>query len=159
MDGGVHFTAILRCLLAAVGQKVEAVSAFTSLVQETLRPADTLHAVLQTGAGHSGTFSMSCGTEFKAGIEVEIVTDRGSVLLRPREVTVTTKNAAGELSETKETLDMTFGVKEEMVAFAAGVKQGKLDPRMTADEALEDLKLLEAMLKSGQAGGQVVNIA
>jgi len=102
---------------------------------------------------------MSCGTEFKAGIEVEIVTDKGSVVLRPKEIIVSTKDAAGIQCETKENLDMTFGVKEEMAAFTAGIKQGKLDPRMTPEEALEDLKLLEAMLKSGEAGGQVVNIA
>lgn len=150
MDGGVHFAAGLRHLLAATGQSIKSISAFTTLLQAKLAPVDTVHATLQTEAGAIGTFSVSFGTEFKAGFCIEVVTTRGRISVSPNEVRVASKDG-----ERIEQMDMTAGVAEELQAFVSGVAAGKLDQRLNPDEALGDLLVVESMLLSGSQGGRV----
>ena len=49
-------------------------------------------------------------------------------------------------------------VKSEIICWAEGIKAGKLDARLSAEEALKDLILLEAMFKSGEQNGNAVSI-
>ncbi|KAH8656281.1 hypothetical protein BGZ61DRAFT_372685 [Ilyonectria robusta] len=155
LDGGVHFAAILRYLLSALGQKVTNLSAFTALLQERLPPVDTIHAVMEISNGRNGTFGVSVGTKFRDNFEINVVTDTCSVTIRPTEVVTTTKNASGEEQVSKHEFARTFGVAEEIVAFAEAFEGKCLDPRLTPEAALGDLRLIEAMLRSGEAGGQV----
>ena len=153
LDGGVHFVAGMRSLLAAAGEKVKAVSAFTAQLQDRLPPVDTIHSIWRLESGNSGTFTQSWGMEHKTDIEFEVVTTTGRVTVTPDGVTVSTKSSKGEKVEIKTNTTMTSGVVAEMEAFARGIREGKPDPRQTPDEAFGDLLLMELMLKSGEQGG------
>lgn len=50
-------------------------------------------------------------------------------------------------------------MKEEVAAFTESVSTGRLDSRLSSSEVLEDLRIVEAMLKSAEAEGRPVNIA
>jgi len=158
LDGGVHFVAGLRALLSAAGgQEIAQVAAFSALLEERLLPVDTVHAVAVTKEGKTGTIGLSFGTEFKAGLEVEIVTTNGSIVWNPRGVqTTTTKD--GEKVETKEEFGSDSGVTAEVAAFVAAIAAGKEDPRQTPLEALKDLEIIQALLESGAAGAAVRKI-
>ncbi|PKS06036.1 hypothetical protein jhhlp_007870 [Lomentospora prolificans] len=155
LDGGVHFVAGVRYFLAAVGQEVKQLSARTALLQEKLPPVDTVHGLLTTGSGRSGTFICSFGTEFKSGFTIELVTTNGAVRMSPVEVTVTKRGANGEKTEEKKDFEFNTGVKAELVAFAQSINAGEVDPRQTAEQAFKDLEILQALLESGEASGAI----
>ncbi|KAG4425361.1 hypothetical protein IFR04_001511 [Cadophora malorum] len=158
LDGGIHFIAILRYLLSALGQEIATLSAFTDLLQDRLKPVDTIHAVAQTSQGRSGSFDVSFGTAFNEGFEIVVVTDACSVTIRPTEVTTRIQYDKGEKTESVEKVEMSFGVVEEVAAFSGAILGGELDVRISPREALGDLKMLEAMLRSGENGGSIKNL-
>lgn len=152
MDGGVHFVAGLRLLLTAVGEEITQLSARTSLLQEKLAPVDTVHALLGTTSGAAGTFTVSFGTEFKAGFRIQVVTTKGSVTVTPTEVSVTMKDQSGNTLDEKKDFGFSAGVKPEIEAFGQSLNAGRVDPRQSPMNALKDLEILEGMLKSGEKG-------
>ncbi|CAK7205392.1 hypothetical protein SEUCBS139899_008163 [Sporothrix eucalyptigena] len=149
LDGGVHFLAGLRFLLAAAGDEVERVACFSSLLEKRLPPVDSVHAVAATRGGVNGTVSISFGTEFKATLEVCVVTTEGRVTWDPSKVVSVRRGQADE--ETKK-FEQDFGVVAEVAAFGKSVAAGKADPLQSPQEALKDLALLEALLQSGPSG-------
>jgi predicted dehydrogenase len=152
LDGGVHFVAGLRLLLAAAGQEIKQLVGFSGLLDEKLIPVDTIHAVATTQDRKSGTIIISFGTEFKSGTELEIVTTKGVVSWNPAEVkTVTSK---GE--EKKEFSSSNFGVTAEVAAFAEAIKAGRIDDLQSPQEALKDLEILQRLLESGAGEGAAV---
>ncbi|KAJ4984539.1 oxidoreductase [Stagonosporopsis vannaccii] len=153
LDGGVHFVAGTRLLLQGGGEHVKKLTAFTAQLQPHLPPVDTLHAVLQTGSGVSGSLSVSFGTTDK-GSEYVVAAEKGTVTILRGKVVVVRDG----VSEEKEFADEGSGVKQEVKAWAEGLAQGKPDARQSAQEALEDLRILEAALRSGEAGGRPVDI-
>ncbi|ERS96910.1 uncharacterized protein SPSK_02598 [Sporothrix schenckii 1099-18] len=156
LDGGVHFIAGLRHLLGATAAKhdIAKVSAFTTLLQPKLAPVDTVQSILATDKGAIGTFCVSFGTEFKSAFEIEVVTTKGAVTLTPTAVTSTWVEAAGgNKKEDKKEFSFSSGVKPEVVAFGASLAKGAVDPRQSAEEALKDLAILEALLTSADQGG------
>lgn len=156
LDGGVHFIAGLRCALAAVGEEIGQVSARTSLLQERLAPVDTVHGVLATRSGRAGTFVCSFGAEFKAGFAIEVVTTNGAVRFSPREVTVTTRGADGARVDEVHSFESSgTGVKAEAVTFAESIEAGRIDSRLSPQEALKDLRIVQALLESGESLGAV----
>ncbi|KAL2811609.1 hypothetical protein BJX63DRAFT_444028 [Aspergillus granulosus] len=160
LDGGVHFAAVLRTLLGALGRKVNRVSAYTTSFQAHLPPVDTVHAVLRTDNGRSGTYVSSVGIQAKRVMEFEIVTDKGSVTYRPFQMEIVVKREqGGEWEEQSLPAPLMWGVKEEVAAFAEGISTGKLDSKLSTLDALEDLRIVEAMLRSGGAQGLPVDIA
>lgn len=161
LDGGVHFVAVLRTLLAALDQKIEAVSAYTTSIQKTLPPVDTIHAILKTDHGRVGSYISSVGIESKLAMEFEIVTDKGSVRYSPFQMQIATKlkNQEGKWEEQSQTAPLMWGVKEEVAAFAEGILTGRLDSKLSISEALEDLRIVEAMLTSGDAQGLPITIS
>ena len=150
LDGGIHYVAGLRYLLAAAGQSITQVSAFTSLLQPKLAPLDTVHATMQLDNGNSGTFSLSFGAEYKTGFELQVVTDKGAVTVLPAEVIVLAKDCAAENKEKRTKVRPGAGGKAEVLAFAHSIKFGKADERATPEQALLDLRVLQAMLDSGE---------
>lgn len=160
LDGGVHFVAVLRTLLASLGRNIETVSAYTTSLQETLPPVDTVHAIIKTDNARVGTFISSVGIKSKLGMDFEIVTDKGSVRYSPFQMQIATKlkNQEGKWEEQSQTAPLTWGVKEDVAAFAEGISTGRLDSRLSASEALEDLKIVEGMLASGDSHGLPINV-
>lgn len=160
LDGGVHFVAALRMLLAGAGQEIRRVAAFSALLEEHLPPVDTVSAVAVTGEGKSGTIHMSFGTEFKSGFEIEVVTTEGAVVWTPTRVR-TVRRGEGEWKEevVEREFESTTGVKEEAVAFGEAVQRGEVDVRQSPGEALKDLEILQRLLESGEGGAVVKDVA
>lgn len=153
LDGGVHFVAGTRLLLEGGDEKVKRLSAYTAQLQEHLPPVDTLHATLQLGSGASGTLSVSFGTT-DSGSEYFVASEKGTVTVTRSKVVVSRDGK----QDTKEFPEEGSGVKQEVKAWAEGLAQGKPNARQSPEEALEDLKILEAALKSGEDGGKPIEV-
>jgi predicted dehydrogenase len=160
LDGGVHFVAGLRFLLAAAGQDIKQLACFSGLLDERLIPVDTVHAVALTKDGKTGTIGISFGTEFKSGLEVEIVTTNGAVVWTPTEVKSVAKKADGSEGKVEETKEFPYnsGVTAEVAAFAKAIAAGKVDVAQTPSEALKDLEVLQRLLESGEGGAALKTI-
>ncbi|KAF3762111.1 NAD(P)-binding protein [Cryphonectria parasitica EP155] len=157
LDGGVHFVAGLRYMLAAVGEDIKYLAAFTSLQKKKLPPVDTLHGVAKTQNG-AGILCLSYGTEYKSGVELEVVTDNGSVTWNGPTVTITMKSSSGEKAEQSKDFSYDSGVTAEVAAFGHSINAGKADPRQTPIEALKDLEALQKLLLSGESNGHVQSV-
>jgi predicted dehydrogenase len=143
----------LRALLGAAGQEIKQLVGFSALLEERLLPVDTVNAAVLTQGGRSGTIALSFGTEFKSGLEIEILTTKGSVAWTPKDVKVkTAENKDGETT----LFEWDSGVAAEVHAFASSVEAKTADERQTPREALKDLEILEGLLTSGEAKGALV---
>ncbi len=131
---------------------------FSALLQERLLPVDTVRAAVAASNGASGTLSMSFGTEFGSGLEVEVVTTAGKVTWSPTGVNTVRKSSSGEKVEDNLEMNMENGIVEEFEAFAKSIASGVVDPRQSAAEGLRDLQVLEALLRSGEAGAVVKTV-
>ena len=158
LDGGIHFVAGLRLLLAAAGQSITQVAAFTSLLQKNLAPVDTVHATVKTSNDRSGIFCVSFGAEFKSDFEIQVVTNKGAVTITPSKVVVLRKAANGDKEEETKGMRFDSGVGREIAAFAASTKLGMSDSRATPEQAFMDLTVLQRMLESGEQDGMVMRI-
>ncbi|KAK0707953.1 oxidoreductase-like protein [Lasiosphaeris hirsuta] len=158
LDGGVHFVAALRLLLAAGGQEIKQLACFSALLEERLLPVDTVNAVAVTQDGKSGTIAMTFGTEFKSGFEIEVVTTKGAVTWTPTSVRTATNTASGERVEEIKEFEYSSGVKQEVVAFGQAIQAGKANPLQTPAEALKDLEILQGLLKSGEGNAALTLI-
>jgi predicted dehydrogenase len=154
LDGGVHFIAALRLMLQGGGEAVVKASAFTAQLQEHLPPVDTLNATLQLKGGQSGTLSISFGTTF-SGSEFAVAAEKGTVIVTRSKAVVVKK---GEQEETKEFSEQGNGVVQEIKAWAESLVHGKPNPQQSPEEALRDLELLEACLRSGEKGGAPMDV-
>lgn len=165
LDGGVHFIAGIRHLLSGSGEKVTRVSAHTSQLREYLPPVDTVDSTWKLSNGSTGTFSVSFGTTF-SGAEWGVACEGGTVSID--RTIVKSKAVGGEevTEDVKDEVDVdTEGahvpigsVVPEVFAWARSLKNGKWDARQSADEGLADLEILEAMLISGEKGGEAVKL-
>lgn len=152
LDGGVHFAAAIRLMLAGGGEKIKSLSAFTAQLQEHLPPVDTLNSILQLTNNASGTFAVSFGTTDK-GSEYLVACENGSVHVSMGKVTV---KKDGKIVEEKEFKDEGAGVKQEVKAWAESLRSGKWREEQSGEEALGDLEIIESALKSGEDGGRTI---
>ncbi|KAL1646046.1 hypothetical protein SLS58_003466 [Diplodia intermedia] len=169
LDGGVHFIAATRLLLSS---PVDSVSAFTAQHLPHLPPVDTVDAVwrLPGGGGAAGTFSASFAAPVGGPPEYRVVCERGTVTagfgsapMAPAFVAVQRvpgEGGEGEgEGERKEFPETSFGVGPEVAAWGGRLEKkgggggGGVDERQKPEEALKDLEILEAMLRSGEQGG------
>lgn len=150
LDGGVHFVAGTRVLLGSEATPVS-LSAYTTLLQPHLPPVDTVNSIWLTKSGVSGTFSVSFGTSF-SGSEYAVACEKGVVTVAGRKVTVQENGAQPRVQEFPHE---GGGVKQEVTAWAESLIAGKPNPLQAPEQALADLEILEKMLKSGEAKGQV----
>ncbi|KAF2873781.1 hypothetical protein BDV95DRAFT_488933 [Massariosphaeria phaeospora] len=159
LDGGVHFIAATRLMLGEAARPVKT-SAFTAQLQEHLPPVDTLNATVQLKNGSSGTIALSFGTTF-TGSEYAFACEKGTVTVTKDRVTVLKagKDESKDFTEEAERFPYEGnGVKQEIKAWAESLEKGVMNPRQSPEEALKDLELLEAMLKSGEQGGAAVEL-
>ena len=154
LDGGVHFIAAARLLISGGKQNMKIASAFTAQLQEHLPPVDTLNATIQLSNGCSGTLSISFGTT-DTGSEYLVACENGSVHVSRGKVTVT---KVGKEAEVKEFNDEGNGVNQEIKAWAESLEKGARNEMQSPEEALRDLQVLEACLRSGEQGGKPVEI-
>lgn len=156
LDGGVHFIAGMRCLLGSEA-KATSLSAFTAQHQDHLLPVDTADATVRLENGGLGTLSLSFGTT-ATGNEWVVACEGGEVIVTPFEGLVTVKAKGEKDGKTEEAKDEFGGVKQEVFAWAKSIKDGQADPQQSPHEALGDLEILEALVKSGQRDGIPVNL-
>lgn len=156
LDGGVHSIAGMRCLLGSEAAAAS-LSAFTAQHQSYLPPVDTADATVRLRNGGLGTLSISFGTT-ATGNEWVVACEGGEVVVRPFEGLVTVKKRGEAEGTTEEAKDEFGGVKQEVFAWAKSIKEGKPDPQQSPQEALGDLEILEALVKSGQRDGIPVNL-
>lgn len=150
LDGGIHSVAGLRLLLGQ-NAKPKALSAYTTLLQAHLPPADTITSIWQTETGVPGTFSISFGTSLN-GSEFVIACEKGSVKHTTKKVEVTLGQQSDGKISVRDFEDDS--VKSEVKAWAESIVSGKPNAFQSAEEALADLEILEKMLRSGEGNGK-----
>jgi predicted dehydrogenase len=148
LDGGVHFVAGIRLLLGSEEPFVS-VSAHSTQLQKHLPPVDTVDATLKTKNGVTGTVSISFGTTFK-GTGYSVASEKGVVNVLRETVKI------GE--ETREVPNEKTGVPPEVRIWGEAIMAGRADQRQSPEEALADLEVLEAMLKSGEENGKAISL-
>ncbi|KIW86052.1 hypothetical protein Z517_01446 [Fonsecaea pedrosoi CBS 271.37] len=148
LDGGVHFTAGLR-LMMGKGNPLVSLSAHSAQLQEHLPPVDTVEATAKSKKGAVGTISISFGTTHK-GSEWAVGCEKGPVSLSGNKVTYDDK--------TEEVQDEKTGVPGEVRAWGEALAAGKVNESQSPEEALADLELIEAMLRSGEQGGVPIKL-
>ncbi|KAF2802671.1 NAD(P)-binding protein [Mytilinidion resinicola] len=124
LDGGVHYIAGTRVLLGTANAIVRT-SAHSQQLQEHLPPVDTVDATVKLASGAIGTILISFGTTFKS--------NKYSVACKNGIVSV----LRGKVIVTKDKADK-----------GKSLVSGKPDTRQIPEEALADLELLEAFLRS-----------
>lgn len=158
LDSGVHFIATLRLLLAAVGEEIGQVVAYSSTLEKHLVGPDTVHAIVATRDARHGTIVLSVGTECKTGLTVEIVTTNGTVTWSPVGMRSTAKSESGELRSEEKRFVYNNAVNAEFEAFSQAVSTGTPNPRLAPVEALKDLGILQALLDSGCGNTMVTDV-
>lgn len=122
-------------------------SAHTAQLQPHLPPVDTIEAVAKAKNGAVGTITISFGTTQKGKV-CAVGCEKGYASVSGSSVT------AGDQSWEIE--DERSGVPPEIRAWGQGLASGKPDPDLSPEEALADLELIEASLRSGEQGGKAM---
>ena len=154
LDAGVHFVATLRYLLGK-SNSLARLAAFTAQIRDDLPPVDTVNATLRTKNGTSGTLSVSMATTFR-GSGYIIACEQGTVtVFFDADRVVVTR---GNDESTKDFPTQGKGVKQEIAAWAEGLRAGVHDRRLSPEEALSDLEVIEMILQSGAHDGASVEL-
>lgn len=140
-DGGVHHTAALRMIL---GEVVE-VNATLTGHRADLPPADTLAATLRFANGALGTYLATYAMRGPWPPHLYIVGTEGSLRVQRREIEVTSQGATRKIE-----CSGFDGVEKELAAFADTLRTGA-PHRCTPQEALADLAVIDAMLRSASS--------
>lgn len=148
LDGGVHFTAALRLMLGKDNPLVS-LSAHSAQLQKHLPPVDTVEGTAKSKQGTVGTMSISFGTTHK-GSEWSVGCEDGYVSISGNKLTIDGK--------TEEIQDERTGVPPEVRAWGEALVAGKVNQSQSPEEALADLELIEAMLRSGEQGGVSITL-
>ena len=158
VNDGIQLVAALRFLLLGVDESIVKAAAFTSLLQPELTPCDPVNAVMRLSNGNSGTLSISYGLEFANTFGIEVITDKGIATVTPSRA----KWVPMRADKSEQGIIKDFGtdnsVQREIAVFAQSIKNQRLDTRSTPEEALMDLRVIQAILESGQEGGVVKSI-
>jgi predicted dehydrogenase len=143
LDGGVHHVAAMRAILGDVA----AVRAEVRQFSPELPPADTISATLHFVGGAIGSYLVSYAVRSAWEEPLHIVGTDGS--LRVTVAGLDVAQIGGQL--VRHEAPPRDGVDVELEAFVAAVLDGA--PHLdTPSEALRDLAVIEAMLKSAQSG-------
>ena len=124
-------------------------SAHSAQLQKHLPPVDTLEGVAKSKQGTIGSISISFGTTHK-GSEWAIGCEDGFVSISGNKVTVD-----GKIEEIQ---DERTGVPPEVRLWGEALAAGQTNEKQFPEEALADLELIEAMLRSGEQGGVPIKL-
>lgn len=133
----MHYTAGLRYLLGPE-TFITRLSAFTTLLQEHLPPADTVDAILKTNTGIQGTFQVSYGTSL-VGPEWTVGCEKGSVSVGDSKITVRSVDGKEDVQNVE---DERTGVPPEVRQWGQALAVGKVNPEQSPSQALADLELV-----------------
>ncbi len=143
LDGGVHHVAALRAILG----DIHAVRAEVRQVSPDLPPADTLSATLDFACGAVGCYLASYAVGAFWQSPLQIVGTEGSMQVAHGRIELA---HAGDAPEQHD-VGPRNGVEGELAAFVDAVLDGASQLNTPA-EALKDLAVIEAMLRSAQSG-------
>ncbi|KAL2682304.1 hypothetical protein Neosp_006754 [[Neocosmospora] mangrovei] len=131
---------IRQLLSVQPGDQVSQVTAFTTLLQDYLPPADTAHALFKTVSGALGTFQLSVGSTTVTD-EWLVECEHGWIRINGHgggsEVTV---SKHGEVFQ-KAIPNERTGVPPEIRAWGQALVQGKALKEQEPEAALADLEL------------------
>lgn len=145
LDGGVHHIAAIRQVLG----EITSVSAEVKQMADDLPPADTLSAVMQFASGILGNYTITYAIGAPFPTHLNVVGEKGALRVNPNALEVTTEDMP-----LNEAVNRRDGVEGELEAFADAVRKGT-PHRNSGLEALRDVAVVEAMLKSAQTGQRV----
>ena len=145
LDGGVHHVALLRMALG----EISAVSASATQMRADLPPLDTVTAALEFADGFTGSYNITYAAESPWTQTLHILGDEGAVLMHRETLRVVT--ASGEQTLTGPAHE---GISGELAAFAAAIRDGA-PHRNTPQQALQDVAVIEAILRAAQTGARV----
>lgn len=145
LDVGVHHIAVLRWLLGEISQ----VSAITRQIRADLPPADLLSATLQFESGLTGVYQATYAVNAPWPPALHITGEKGSLRVHRQDLEVTSEGVTRTIAITPHQ-----GVKAELAAFATAIRRGEAH-RCMPGQALQDVAVIEAMLRSAETGCQV----
>lgn len=145
MDGGVHHVAVLRMVLGEITE----VTAQTAHISPLFDVDETLSATLRFANGVLGTYFVTYGQGAPWPGDLYITGDDGALRVQRGRIEITRAGQTEAITCTK-----FDGVEQELVAFAAAIQEGK-SHRNTPEEALRDVAVIEAMLRSAASGQRV----
>lgn len=142
MDGGVHHVAAMRLVVGEIGH----VSALTAQMRPDLPPADTLTASLQFDSGLIGSYSVTYANIAPVPSHLTVVGENGALQVNRDFLQVSVNGQSRQ-----DSLAPSQGVTDELAAFARAVTEGKAH-RNSPQQALQDVAVVEAMLRSAETG-------
>lgn len=145
LDVGVHHVAALRMLLGEIAE----VSAVTREISADLPPVDTLAATFRFESGLIGTYLITFATQAPWPPALHVTGDNGSLRVYRRELQLTRDGSTRNIPVTAHQ-----GVAAELAAFAAAIRRQQ-PHRNSPQEALQDLAVIEALVRSAEAGRSV----
>ena len=145
LDGGVHHIAALRLVVG----EITAVTAMTAHASTTFASADTLSATLDFANGAVGSYLVTYATGAPWPGYLHVVGDKGALRVQRGEIELTQGTQTEVLK-----CEKFDGVEKELAAFAAAILEGQPHTN-TPEEGLQDVAVLEAMLRSAKRGMQV----
>jgi predicted dehydrogenase len=144
LDGGVHNVAAFRMALGEVSK----VNAVVVQIRSDLPPADTLSAILQFDSGVVGNWSVTYAGGAPWASPLHIAGENGIVRVDTGSLEITVQG------KTHSSKFASNGVEAELAAFAAAIREGK-PHRNTPAQALQDVAVIEALLKAAETGCSV----
>lgn len=145
LDGGVHYAAALRMLAG----EVASVSAVATQHSPDLPPVDTLSATLVFENGALGSFGVTYAAGGPWPWALTVTGDEGALRISDGVISVATGSDTYALE-----LPEHQGIREEFTAFAAAIRDGA-PHHNTPDQAVQDVALIEAMLRAAETGQHV----
>jgi predicted dehydrogenase len=125
------------------------VSAQTRLLMPDLPPADTMNAVLEFESGLTGSYTVTYAAAVPFPSYLTIVGETGTLRVTAGHLEVSENGKMQEIA-----VEQGKDVYNELAAFAAVLRDDKPNNNPPL-EALRDVAVLEAMLKSGATGKRV----
>lgn len=145
LDGGVHHIAALRLVVG----EITTVAALTAHASTNYASADTLSATLDFANGAVGSYLVTYATGAPWPGYLHVVGDKGALRVQRGEIELTQGTQTEVLK-----CEKFDGVEKELAAFAAAILDGQ--PHInTPEEGLQDVAVIEAMLRSAKSGMQV----
>ena len=145
LDVGVHHIAVLRLLLG----EIASVSAMVTQMREDLSPADTLSATLCFDSGVLGAYIVSYAAGSPWLPALHVIGETGVLWVHRQELVVTSEGVTRDVQ-----VIGNQGVEAELAGFAAAIRQGQ-PHRNPPAQALQDVAVIEAMLRSAETGREM----
>ncbi|HEX3052339.1 MAG TPA: Gfo/Idh/MocA family oxidoreductase [Aggregatilineaceae bacterium] len=144
LDGGVHNVAALRQILG----EIQSVNALTAQFRPDLPPTDTLSAALQFDSGAVGTWTQTFASSSPWPTRLRILCERGAISVRADVLEVVYPDRTEEFAFDSQ------GVKNELAAFAAAIRDGAPHAN-SPEQAMQDVAVIEAILLSSTTGQRI----